>query len=85
MNYSVFLTVKGIPNILKVFPPETVKSIIVAVDAQVVLLQILSENIKTKCLFKGHLRKNWEIAQSGFDLVFKYVYTSDNLADLITK
>ena len=47
----VFLAVKCIPNILKVFRPETGKRIFVAVDAQVVLSWILFENIKAKCLF----------------------------------
>ncbi len=45
--------------------------------------------------FKGHSRKNWKIAVKvtylgirsnlGFDLVFKYVNTSDNPVDLITR
>ena len=54
------------------------------------MLWILSEN-KNKILvylesFKGHSRKNWKIAHDlGFDLVFKYVNTSDNPADLITR
>ena len=42
---SVFLAIICIPNILKVFSPETVKRIIVVVDAQIVLSWILSENI----------------------------------------
>ena len=87
---SVFLPVKCIPNILKVFPLETVKRIIVAVDTQVVLSWILSENIKTKCLFTwNHLKdireKIGKLHDLGFDLMFKYVNTSDYLADLITR
>ena len=61
-----------------------------AVDAQVVLSWILSENIKTKCLFtRNHFKDIRErigkLHDLEFDLVFKYVNTSDNPADLITR
>ena len=61
-----------------------------AVDAQIVLSWALSENIKTKCLFTRNRLKDireriGKLHDLGFDLVFKFVSTSDNPADLITR
>ena len=61
-----------------------------AVDAQIVLSRILSENIKTKCSFTRNRLKDireriGKLHDLGFDLMFKYVNTTDNPVDLITR
>ena len=79
-----------ISKILKALPQDTVKRIVVVVDTLVVLSWILSKNIKTKRIFTRNRLKDiceriGNLIALGYDLTFKYIRTTDNPADLITR
>ncbi|CAL4117170.1 unnamed protein product, partial [Meganyctiphanes norvegica] len=88
---SVFLAFKGLFSILKNLRNVKINNIFIAVDAQVVLSWLLSDNIKTKNLYaqnrvrdiqrmKGELVEKYNIP-----FHFRYVPTSFNPADLLTR
>ena len=55
---SVFLSVKCIPNMLRALPDSCISDIVVAVNAQLVLSWLLTNDIKTKDVFINNRLKN---------------------------
>ena len=88
---SVFLGVKCLHLILDSYPNVTFKRLVIAVDAQVVLSWLMSQQIKTKNQFaKNRLKDIRMMSQElkvkyNLDIVFKYVPTDQNPADLLTR
>ena len=88
---GVYLAVKGLATLLKVYSNVKIESIFIAVDAQIVLSWLLSSTVKTKNLFAknrisdinrmlGNLKSKYNVP-----IHFKYVPTSENPADLLTR
>ena len=88
---SVFLGVKCMHLILDSYPNVTFKKLVIAVDAQVVLSWLMSQQLKTKNQFaKNRLKDISMMTQElkvkyNLDIVFKYVPTDQNPADLLTR
>lgn len=88
---AVFLAVKCLGNILEMFSNISIKNTFVAVDAQIVLSWLLSEDAKTKNQFvRNRLKDISKIAKElvgeySMPLKFKYIHTLQNPADLITR
>lgn len=87
---SVFLAFKCVPNMLRALPDSSISDIVVAVDAQVALSWLLTNDIKTKNVFVGNRLKDIhagiaKLRNGGVHVSFKYVNTNDNPADLITR
>ena len=87
----MFLGVKCLHLILDSYPNVTFKRLVIAVDAQVVLSWLMSQQIKTKNQFaKNRLKDISMMTQElkvkyNLDIVFKYVPTDQNPADLLTR
>ena len=91
---SVFLALKCLPTVLKAYSKSKISKITIAVDAQVVLSWLLSENIddvKTKNLFVRNRLKDISVMlkelgeKYGIPMNFQYINTQQNPADLITR
>ena len=87
---SVFLGLQGLKTILSNFSNFRVRSVYVAVDAQVVLSWVLSDIVKTKKVFVANRIKDIKkmkadiLMEFKVDIQFKYVPTAENPADLLT-
>ena len=88
---SVFLAMQGLKVILSNFKEFNIKSVYMAVDAQVVLSWILSDQIKSKKVFIANRVKDIKkikadiLSEFKVDIQFKYVPTAENPADLLTR
>ena len=88
---GAYVALQGLLNLLHVFRHYDLRRIYVAVDAQVVLSWLLSSTVKTKNVFTANRIKDVkkmvvEIKDKyDLDVKFKYVPTSDNPADLLTR
>ena len=88
---SVFLGMQGLKTILQNLKDFSVRSVYVAVDAQVVLSWILSDVGKTKKVFVSNRIKDIKKMRADIfnefkvDIQFKYVPTAENPADLLTR
>ena len=88
---SVYLALKSLPLVLDSFPNIKVPEIIVAVDSQIVLSWLLSENAKTKNVFTLNRIKDVSLFKKGIsddyqaNINFKFVNSEYNPADLITR
>ena len=87
----VFLGVKCLHLILDSYPNVTFKRLVIAVDAQVVLSWLMSQQIKTKNQFaKNRLKDISMMTQElkvkyNLNIFFKYVPRDQNPADLLTR
>ena len=87
----MFLGGKYLHLILDFYPNVTFKRLVIAVDAQVVLSWLMSQQIKTKNqLAKNRLKDTSMMTQAlkvkyNLDIVFKYVPIDQNPADLLTR
>ena len=87
----MFLGGKYLHLILDFYPNVTFKRLVIAVDAQVVLSWLMSQQINTKNqLAKNRLKDISMMTQAlkvkyNLDIVFKYVPTDQNPADLLTR
>ena len=88
---SAFLALSCLFTIMTSYTVGTFTSVIVAVDAQIVLSWILSRNVKTKNVFTANRVKDIVSMvdefkdKFGIDIVFKYVKSEHNPADMITR
>lgn len=87
---GVFLALKCLEFILSSCV-NSFKKVFVAIDAQIVLSWVLSNNVKTKNMFVKNRIKDIKVIceniRSVFDIEinFKYVKTNENPADLLTR
>lgn len=87
----VYLALKCLSLVLKNYKKIYSKNIYVAVDTQVVLSWILSQSIRGKNIFTENCLTeiihmlNQDTYQFSVGLVFKYVPSAKNPADLITR
>ena len=87
---SVFLAFKGLFTLLRNFS-NIIKNVFIGIDAQVVLTWVLSDSIKTKSIYTKNRVRNIHEMKSQLEekyqipFHFKYVPTSQNPADLLTR
>jgi len=87
---SVYLSVKCLPSILAAMQVP-ISHVTIAVDSQVALSWVLSGNVKAKNIMaknrvKDIAKLRAEIKdQHSLDVKFKYIATSDNPADILTR
>ena len=90
---GVYLAIKCLKTLLNVYSNITIKEIIMAVDAQVVLSWLMTDpcRIKTKNQFAKNRLKDIQLMireikdKYKLDILFKYINTKDNPADLLTR
>ena len=85
------VSLQGLVNILETFKHVSVGNVYLALDAQVVLSWVLSDTIKTKNTYTANRIKDvkkivFDIKEKfNVDVQFKYVPTSENPGDLLTR
>ena len=88
---AVFIAFKDLRFEVRGYSDAVITDIYIFFDAQVVLSWLLKDNIKIKYIFAGSRvkdindMKNQIEKNSDFRIKYKYVYTTDNSADLISK
>ena len=88
---GVFQVVKFIFKLVNIYRKFRIKSIYLAVDAQVVLSWLLTERVKIKNIFAANRIKDIQLMISdlkttySLNVHFKYVPTRENPADLLTR
>ena len=88
---GVFLAFKCLPTILKAVNDVITGDVTICVDAQVVLSWLLTEKVKAKNVFAKNRIKDISVAkkliydQSKLNVVYKYVPTNENPADMLTR
>ena len=88
---SAFLAMKCLGSIFSAYEKDTFSSITLAVDAQIVLSWILSGEVKTKNVFTANrvsdvLRMKSDFkSKHGINVEFRYVQSSENPADMLTR
>jgi len=87
---SVNLALKCLPSVLKPLKGK-LTDVVICVDAQVVLSWVLSGSVKTKNICARNKVKEVTsqrqqiLTEYGFDCKFRYISTSENPADMITR
>ena len=88
---AVFIAFKALHFIVRDYSDAVITDIYIFVDAQVVLPWLLKDNIKIKYIFTGNRVKdindikNQIEKNSDIRIKYKYVQTTDNPADLISR
>ena len=90
---GVYLAIKCLKTLLNVYSNIKFEEIIMAVDAQVVLSWLMTDpcKIKTKNQFAKNRLKDIKVMiaeikdKHNLDILFKYINTKDNPADLLTR
>ena len=88
---AVYLALKCLFSLFCTLRPQNILSIVVGVDAQIVLSWILSKNVKTKNIFAKNKVNDITAFRDRFkkfnnlEIIFKYVPTSLIVVDFLTK
>ena len=88
---SAFLGIKCLDNILNAYSNSQITQIVIAVDAQIVLSWLLSDEVKTKNMFVRNRLKDIKVMlkelseRYSIPINFKYIPTQQNPADMITR
>ena len=88
---AVYLALKCLKNISSSFCHLDIKNLFLAVDAQVVLAWLLSSRVNSRNVFVSNRLKDINVLKEevlsrlGVSVVYKYVPTDNNPADLITR
>ena len=88
---AVFLAIKCLLPLLKIYSRIRVGDIVILVDAQVVLSWLLTDNIKTKNQFvKNRLKEIHQMIrelkeEKSLSVKFRYIYADQKPADLLTR
>ena len=88
---AVFLAIKCLLLLLKVYSRINIRDVVISMDAQVVLSWLLSDNIKTKNQFvRNRLKDIKQMIEelkknTSLSVKFKYVPTDQNPTDLLTR
>ena len=85
------LAYKGVKELLNTFKKVKIKNVYVAVDAQIVISWILSQNMKSKNIYARNRVLDIHVLQDdlskkyGINVQLKYVATDQNPGDLLTR
>ena len=88
---TVFIHFKALHFVVRGYSDSVITDIYIFVDAQVMLSWLLKDNIKIKNIFTGNRVKEINDIKSQIEknsdirIKYKYVHTTDNRADLITR